>query len=77
MENTFLINSSLTLINIKDAMCSRLTKTRAIVSCLSLAVYEEGDVAIDMNTISQVLSVVEDYLDELDILREAWGDMSA
>ena len=57
-------------------MCSKLIKARAIVSCLSLAVYDDQDVAIDMNTISQVLSVIEDYFDELNILRKAQRGMA-
>ncbi len=42
MGDTFLLNPSTSLLNIKDTIHSKLAKVKAIASCLLVAVYGDG-----------------------------------
>ncbi len=66
MDNTFILNTSIDSLGIKDAIHERLTKAQAITSCLLANCGEEAE--LPYMCIYGVIWAVDSYLEELDCL---------
>ena len=66
MNNTFIINQSITSLGIKDAIIERLTKAQAITSCL--LANQGGESELPYRSIYGVVWAVDGLLGELDEL---------
>lgn len=66
MDNIFILNPSVTILNIKDAIDERLTKARAIANCLltqDCNHYESNN-----SILHGAIWTIDDYLSEIECL---------
>jgi len=66
MDNTFILNLSITSLEIKDAIDERLIKARAIASCLLSQ--DNGYHELKYNAFHGAVWAIDDYLDEIEYL---------
>jgi hypothetical protein len=69
MENVFILNPSLKLLDLKNAINNRLVKVQSIITLL-LAASQENEFIINDRTINIALWAAEGYLDEIECLHE-------
>ena len=63
MDNTFILNSSLSALERKDAINERMSKIKAIISCLLAAT--DSPLELSREVVNDVAWAVSDYLDEI------------
>lgn len=66
MDNIFLLNPSLSTLDLQDAINERFTKVRIIVNCLVAA--QDGALELDRGTIYQIIWIVKGFFDEIETL---------
>ena len=66
MDNIFILNPSITILNLKDAIDERLIKARAIASCLLSQ--DNGHHEPSYNALHGAIWAIDDYLDEIEHL---------
>ncbi len=68
MENLYLLSLSATSVELQDAICARINKSKAILTCLMFAAGYRGSSNVDGHTIYHALWAVDQYLEEMDVL---------
>lgn len=66
MDNTFILNSAIDSVDIKDAIYERLIKARAITSCLLTA--NDGLLELANKCFYGAVLAIDVYLDEIEQL---------
>ncbi len=66
MDNTFILNPSITAMDIKDAIDERLTKAQAITSCL--LANNGGESELPHSQVYAVVWMIDTLLEELERL---------
>ena len=67
MDNIFILNPSVTDLDLKDAIDESFLKIKAITVCLLAT--RDGINELDQETMYNLIWLVDDYLDEIDLLR--------
>jgi hypothetical protein len=68
MDNIFILNPSLDKMDLVDAINERITKLKALVTCLLFASY--SDSGIDNNVVGNTAWAIEGFIDEIELLQE-------
>ena len=70
MENLFLLNPNSTGLDLKDALYTKIQKSKAVMTCIMFAAqFVRGEMELDNNTLYHALWAVDD-LEELGLLFE-------
>ncbi|MGD9107686.1 MAG: hypothetical protein PVI75_00760 [Gammaproteobacteria bacterium] len=67
MDNIFLLNPSLSELDLQDAIDERFIKIQAIIS--GLLATQEGELELDRDTIYQMIWAIQDFTDEIEVFR--------
>ncbi|MGD9153684.1 MAG: hypothetical protein PVG30_08570 [Gammaproteobacteria bacterium] len=67
MDNIFLLNPSLSELDLQDATDERFIKIRAIIS--GLLATQEGELKLDRDIIYQMIWTIQDFTDEIEVFR--------
>ncbi len=66
MDYHTISNPAIDLIDLKDKIYEKITKAKAVISCIMFAVeFVRDEVEIDNHTLYHALWVVDEYLDDL------------
>jgi len=68
MDNTFLLNPSLSKLDFKDAIDERNIKILALLNCLTVT--HDAMIKIDRETIYNTIWIIRDFLDEIQLLEK-------
>ncbi len=68
MDNTFILNPSVTNLDLQDAIDERLTKIEAVTNCLMAT--RDSFAEPSHKTIYDLIWLVDDYLDEIRLLQK-------
>jgi hypothetical protein len=69
MHDPFIFNSDVSVIDLKDAIHSRISKAKAILTCVMFASeFVRDDMTMDDHAVYHALWAADDYLEELDML---------
>lgn len=67
MQDIFSLNPNLALDEVKDAIFSRINKTRAILTSVMFAVIKDSSM-LDNSTLYHALWAADDFIGDLDML---------
>lgn len=67
MDNIFLLNPSLSELDLQDAIDERFIKIQTIIS--SLLATQEGELELDRDIIYQMVWIIQDFTDEIEVFR--------
>jgi hypothetical protein len=72
MENTFILNPEATLLDIKDAINERIAKVKALITQSLDNIFSDDEAAkgIDPECLGTILSTVNDFIAEIDLLSQ-------
>lgn len=69
MEKTFVLNPTLNLLNIKDAIDERLSKIKGILNCLMFANLQNEE-ELDNDSTYHALWAMDGFLEEISCLKQ-------
>lgn len=76
MEKPFIINPTLNIIDIKNAIDERVSKIKGVLNCLMFATeFIQGDDELDNNSVYHTLWVIDGFLDEINCLQQKFEKM--
>lgn len=68
MDNTLILNPSVTALNLRDAIDERLIKAKAIATCLLSQ--DQNHYELNLTPLHGALWAINDYLDEIEYFEE-------
>jgi len=68
MDNVFILNPSATTSNLKDAICERLMKAKAIAACLLSQ--DQNHREPNCTSLHGAIWAINDYLDEIEYFED-------
>jgi hypothetical protein len=76
MEKPFILNPTLNLLEIKDAMDERFSKLKGVLNCLMFAVeFVQGDDELDNDSAYHALWAIDGFVDEIYCLKQKLDNM--
>jgi hypothetical protein len=76
MENPFILNPTITITNLKDAIAERIDKIRGILNCVMFAIEFTNDYdELDSSSAFHALWAIDGLLEETDCLRTKLDNM--